>query len=128
MSINYDQEIDALVRTGVYRDRGEVIQDALNTFLALKSNLRLEIAIELFKSDEVSLLRASEIAGINFYIFKKILNDRGIKIPVDVETTDVMDRQIENFEKLVLLSHIRKNNGVRCLYAPQLAVLHSRLQ
>ncbi len=102
MTANYDQEIDALVRTGVYRDRDEVLQDALNTFLAVKSNLRLEIAIELFKSDEVSFLRASEIAGRNFFIFKNILIDRGIKIPVDVESTDVMDKQIEKFEKIII--------------------------
>lgn len=101
MSVNYNQEIDALVRTGVYRDRDEVIQNALNTFLALKSNLRLEIAIELFKSDEVSILRASEIAGINFLIFKNILIDRGIKIPIEVERAEIMDEAIEKFEQMV---------------------------
>jgi len=95
MSFKYNQEVDALVRTGVYRDRDEVLQDALNTFFATKSNLRLEIAIELFKSDEVSLLRASEIAGINFYLFKNILLDRGIKIPVEVDSPEMMDKQIE---------------------------------
>jgi len=101
MEINYDQEIDALVRTGVYRNRDEVIQEALSTFLALKSNLRLEIAIELFKSDEVSLLRASEIAGLNFFIFKNILIDRGIKIPVEVESVETMDEAIKNLKKMV---------------------------
>lgn len=46
MIANYNQEIDALVRTGVYRDKDEVFQEALNTLLAVKSNIRIEMAIE----------------------------------------------------------------------------------
>ena len=59
------------------------------------------MAIELFKNEEVSLLRAAEIAGINFYIFKNILKDRLIEIPIEIESSEEMDNAIKKFKKMV---------------------------
>lgn len=54
-----DREITALVRLGLYRSREEVISDAVRNLLLNNRSLRLELALDLFKTDEVSLGRAA---------------------------------------------------------------------
>ena len=92
-----DSEIDALVRTGLYQNRDEVISDAVRHLLLNNKNLRLELAIELFKADEVSLGRAAEIAGIDRWEFQDILNQRRIPIIIESESAEAMDRDIAVF-------------------------------
>jgi predicted HTH domain antitoxin len=92
-----DTEIDALMRTGLYQNRDEVISDAVRHLLLNNKNLRLELAIELFKADEVSLGRAAEIAGIDRWEFQDILHQRRIPIIIEAESAEAMDRDIARF-------------------------------
>jgi predicted HTH domain antitoxin len=92
-----DTEIEALVRTGLYQNRDEVISDALRNLLLNNKNLRLELAIELFKADEVSLGRAAEIAGTDRWEFQDILHQRRIPIIIEAESAEAMDRDIARF-------------------------------
>ena len=61
---------------------------AVTTWLTVKPNIRLEAAIEMFRGGEITLERAAEIAGINRWLFKDVLIQRGIKIVVEVESKD----------------------------------------
>ena len=44
-----------------------------------------EIAIALFQQEQISLSRASKIAGMNAMSFQKLLANRGICVHYDVE-------------------------------------------
>jgi len=90
-------EIDALVRTGLYQNYDEVISDALRNLLLNNKALRLELAIELFRADEVSLGRAAEIAGIDRWEFQDILHERRIPIIIDAEPAETMDEDLTRF-------------------------------
>jgi predicted HTH domain antitoxin len=90
-------EIDALVRTGLYQNHDEVISDALRNLLLNNKALRLELAVELFRADEVSLGRAAEIAGIDRWEFQDILHQRRIPIIIEAESAEAMDRDIARF-------------------------------
>lgn len=92
-----DQDVDALVRTGLYRSRDEVISDAIRNLLLNNKALRFELAIDLFRSDEVSLGRAAEIAGVDRWQFQEILNERHIPVLVEAESAEIMDKDIEFF-------------------------------
>ncbi len=59
--------------------------------------LRLELAIELFRADEVSLGRAAEIAGIDRWEFQDILHQRRIPIIIEAESAEAMDRDSARF-------------------------------
>ena len=48
----------------------------------MSSNLRIEIAVDLYKNEKVSLWRAAEIAGLCMDEFKDLLASRAIKIEV----------------------------------------------
>jgi predicted HTH domain antitoxin len=99
--VNYptlvDKQVEALVRTGLYKSRDEVISDAIRNLLLNNKALRLELAIDLFRSDEVSLGRAAEIAGIDRWQFQEILHERQIPILVEAESAEAMDEDIASF-------------------------------
>lgn len=99
--VNYttpvDQEVESLVRTGLYKNRDEVISDAIRNLLLNNQALRLELAIDLFRSDEVSLGRAAEIAGMDRWRFQEILSVRQIPILVEADSAETMDHEIELF-------------------------------
>ena len=92
-----NQEIAALVRLGLYANREEVIADAVRNLLLNNRSLRLELALDLCKSDEVSLGRAAEIAGLDRWQFEELLRERGIPITHEAETAEAMDEELAFF-------------------------------
>ncbi|RZN39231.1 MAG: hypothetical protein EFT35_03975 [Methanophagales archaeon ANME-1-THS] len=63
-----------------YKNEEALIEDAFRALLNLKSELKVEIAVELYLRAEVSLLKAAEIAGMDLEGFKEILKARGLKV------------------------------------------------
>jgi predicted HTH domain antitoxin len=59
--------------------------------------LRTEAAIEMFRSGEVSLLRAAEIAGLDFESFRGLFRDRGIPWEMEGEDRAQMDQAVADF-------------------------------
>jgi predicted HTH domain antitoxin len=90
-------ELDAVIRAGVFRDREQAVQEAIETLFAVRPQLRLEAAFEMFRSREVSLLRAAEIAGLDFESFRRLAHDRGIPWEIESEGSDEMDRALGDF-------------------------------
>ena len=92
-----DQEITALVRLGLYQSREEVISDAVRNLLLNNRSLRLELALDLFKTDEVSLGRGAEIAGLDRWQFQDVLHERGIPIVIEAQSAEEMDAETAFF-------------------------------
>jgi len=74
------EHVNILLKTKIYRDKDELYEDAIRSLLRTKPNLKAKIGIELYKTNEVSLSRASEIAGLSIEAFKEELKSREIKI------------------------------------------------
>jgi predicted HTH domain antitoxin len=92
-----DQQLDAVVRAGLFRDRQHAIHEAMLTFFAVRPQLRTEAAVELYRSGEISLLRAAEMAGLDFESFRLLLHDRGIPWEVEAESNTESERAIQEF-------------------------------
>ena len=75
--------INALINQNIYSSKEAVITDAIRALLELKPNLKIEIAISLYKDQKVSLWKAAETAGFCLEEFKEILASRGIMIEID---------------------------------------------
>lgn len=76
------EEINALLRMNIYRSKEDIITDAIRALLESKPQLKIEIAADLYKNEEVSLWKAAEIAGMTLEEFKEALSSRGIKIEI----------------------------------------------
>lgn len=86
-----EEEINSLIRTKNYASKDEVISDALRALLVLKPGLKVEIAVDLYKTGRVSLGKAADIAGMSLEEFKEILASRSIKIEVGGSTEESLD-------------------------------------
>ena len=82
------QGLAAAVRAGIFRDEDEAAREALSTWLAVKPQVRLEVAIEFFREGTVTLNRAAEIAGLNRWQFQDIVTQRGLKLEVEADDAD----------------------------------------
>lgn len=73
-----NEEIAALISAGYYDNRSEIIREAFRVFFATKPEVRLAVAIELYKEKKATISRAAEVAGISFEDMKTILADEGL--------------------------------------------------
>ncbi len=96
----FENEIRALVRAGLYRNKGELIKDALINLFQTKPDLRLNLAIEMYKNKELSIGRAAEIAGLNIIQFREILSDRGFVTEVGSNSVEELDKNVRKLKKL----------------------------
>ena len=89
-----DRMVDAVIRAGLFPNREALYREAIEALFAARPELHVEAAIEMFRNDEVSFLRAAEIARTDFETFRKLLLARGIPRVIEPESVEDMDRQI----------------------------------
>ena len=69
----------ALVEARLYPNQEAVIQDALRSLIQEKPQLRVELAIHRYQTEEISLAKAAHLAGLSFDRMKALLVQRGIQ-------------------------------------------------
>jgi predicted HTH domain antitoxin len=68
-----------LVNAQLYPNLESVIQDALRALLQEKPQLRVELALYRYQTEDISLAKAGHLAGLSFDSFKALLVQRGIQ-------------------------------------------------
>jgi len=91
-------ELGAIPETGYYDSTSEFLRDAMRTILAARKDLRVAIAVVLYKKEKISLGKAVEIADVNYEEMKKILYEKGIKRRTGVETKKELYERLKKFE------------------------------
>ena len=84
------KEIHAIPSTGYYDNENEFIKDAVNTLLSARKDLRVAVACELYKTEEISFGKACEIASVNAEEMKEALHKKGIKRKVATSPEDTV--------------------------------------
>ncbi|VVB89853.1 Uncharacterised protein [uncultured archaeon] len=72
--------VEALVKRGIYSTKDELIEDALRTFFEFRKDMRVAAVIELYKTEEMSISKAAELAGVSTEEIKDFLEKAGVKI------------------------------------------------
>ena len=75
-------DFNLLIQEGIYHDRETLLQDAMRALLRSKPELRRQLAIAWYKRRNVTLARASEIAGVDQENFKELLREAGARYQV----------------------------------------------
>ena len=83
------KEINVIPFTGYYKNENEFIKDAVNTLLSARKDLRIAVACELYKREEVSFGKACEIASLDVEEMKEVLHSKGIARKVIASPEDV---------------------------------------
>jgi predicted HTH domain antitoxin len=94
VSPNLEEELTAVTEAGLYQSREAFLTDAVNTFLAARPDLKVQIACRLYERGAVSIGRAAEWAGLSIEDLKESLYRKGIARPsTDLEETEAMARR-----------------------------------
>jgi predicted HTH domain antitoxin len=67
------------VAAGLYEDDEAVVQDAVRALLTEKPQLRPEVAIHRYRTEDLSLAKAAELAGVSWQRMREILLSRGVQ-------------------------------------------------
>ena len=78
-------QIEALVDSGHFSSRSDVVKESLRFMIEKKNHLRYASAVEIYKKGKATLTKGAEIAGVSPDNFRGILNDQGIVTPDTVE-------------------------------------------
>jgi len=89
-----NSKVETLLKARLFLNTEAAQQQARTVWLSVKPDLRLEAAIELFRSDEVSLERAAEIAGLNRWVFHDVLIKRDIRIVIEADPAEELDKAV----------------------------------
>ncbi len=76
--LDVQENIELLRRSGRFDTEEEFLEEAFRALLEKRPELRIELAVEQFKTGDVTLNRAAEISGYSPEEFKDVLRDRGI--------------------------------------------------
>ena len=71
---------DALVSGKVYSTKNELLEDALRTFFEFRKDMWITAVVELYKIEEMSLSKASELAGVSTEEMKDHLAKAGVRV------------------------------------------------
>ena len=98
LPITIENEIRALVKGGYFRSKDSFIEESVKYMLVSRSDLKINAAVEMYRSKDVSLAKAAEVAGMSIFEFKDILKTRGIKMVVEAPSKEEIDSQIKRME------------------------------
>lgn len=93
-------EIEYLIKSGLYNNKGEVIQDALKSLMVSHPHYKIEIAIEAYLQGEVSLGRAAHLSGLSYEEMKDILRQRGIEMKLGPSNKNEAQNEVKALEEL----------------------------
>lgn len=96
----FENEIKALIKAGYYSNAGEFIKDAIRSLFEFKPELKVNLAVELYRSGEVSVGRGAEIAGMNIIQFKEVLFNRGVVREIGSGSADELEERTLKLKKI----------------------------
>jgi predicted HTH domain antitoxin len=83
------------VEARLYDDEEAVIQDALRHLLRARVDLRTQMAVHHYQTEEISLAKAASLAGVSWAQMKDILVERGIQPRLGPETIEEAQKEVE---------------------------------
>jgi len=89
------ERVDAVIRSGIYLNEEELYDEAIRALFEVKLDLKMIVAVELYREGEVSIEKAAEIAGVNVVQFKEILSPKGVTRGVGSGVEELMRKTEE---------------------------------
>jgi predicted HTH domain antitoxin len=90
-------DLETIATIGGYENTDAVVAEAVRELLRQRPELRVSVAVEKYQSDEVSLNRAAELAGVSAEQFKDELAERGIGRDAGFLDQETRERQLDDY-------------------------------
>ncbi len=81
-----DEELEEVKKLG-FKSKEEFIAESVRTYLAARKDLRIALAVNLYKNEKISLGKAMEISNLNIEELKGELKKKGVgRLTFNTET------------------------------------------
>jgi predicted HTH domain antitoxin len=84
------------VEARLYNSEEDVIQDALRHLLRARPDLRIQLAIHRYHTENLSLAKAASLAGVSWAQMKDILLERGVQPRLGPETLEEAETEAQS--------------------------------
>jgi predicted HTH domain antitoxin len=84
-----------LVAAHLYETEDEAIQDALRHLLRARPEVRVQLAVHRYQSEDLSLAKAASLAGVSWAQMKEILTEKGIQPRLGPESVEDAREEVE---------------------------------
>ena len=81
-------EVRDLVEARLYDSEDDVIRDALRHLLRARPEARIQLAVYRYQTEELSLAKAADLAGVSWAQMREILLEKGIPPRLGPETVE----------------------------------------
>ena len=78
-----------------FKNKSELLDEAVKLILRSNQAIRVELAVNLYVQEKVSLAKAAEISGVTTPEFKEILAEKGYKRIVEGDSIEMIDQKIK---------------------------------
>ncbi len=87
-------EAQDLVKARLYSSEEEVIRDALRHLLRARPDARISLAVSRYETEELSLAKAANLAGVSWAQMREILLEKGIQPRLGPATLEEAEAEI----------------------------------
>jgi len=91
-------EVQALVNAGVYPDTSTAIQEALRVLWQERPDVRIDVAVHRYRTEDLSVAKAAALAGVCFDRMKETLAKRGVPLRLGPETLEEARAELESLK------------------------------
>jgi predicted HTH domain antitoxin len=82
------------VEARIYESEDDVIRDALRHLLRARPEARIQLAVYRYQTEEISLAKAAELAGVSWPQMREILIEKGITPKLGPETIEEATQEV----------------------------------
>jgi predicted HTH domain antitoxin len=98
---NDQLNLKALLGLGVYESEDEFVHESLTKLLKNNKELRLKLAIYRYQTEDISIGKAAEIAGIYWEDMKNALIENGVTPELGPETIEEARQEILSARRMI---------------------------
>lgn len=89
----------SLVEARLYDSEADVVRDALRYLLRARPDLRVNLAVHRYTTEDISLAKAAHLAGVSWPTMRDILRERGVPLRLGPETIDEARQEVQVLEE-----------------------------
>lgn len=93
-------QVHELVQAGVYPDATTAIQEALRVLWQERPQVRINVAVHQYLTEELSVAKAAALAGVSYDRMKELLTERGVTLRLGPETVEDALLEIDSLDKM----------------------------
>jgi len=93
-------QIQDLIQAGVYPDAETAVQEALRVLWQERPQVRIDVAVHRYRTEELSVAKAAALAGVSFDRMKEILAVRNVPLRLGSETMEEARAEVEAFKRM----------------------------